>query len=299
MAYTTVVTHATGDVFPAADWNTYVRDNLAYLHGDAGAIALNNSIGVGGASAAIGAAAGAVLAAAGGINAASNAVANAILTGTVVGDATDYRFTLGGDGKMQWGSGAAVRDTTLARIAVGELALGSTTQGNALRIFQSATGNMLLRGFIAAEANPRFSLQGDGTISWGPGAGSATDTVAARAGVAGVLGVTNKLVETYGTTTGGAATWTPTYSGGLVQRYNMNVVGTLTIASPGAPPANTSCFLVLVVHNATAGSLTLAWNAIYSGSPQTTVTTGAPTLTCLLVYNPGEAKWNLLTSNAV
>jgi hypothetical protein len=28
---TTVITHATGDVFPASDWNTYLRDNLNYL----------------------------------------------------------------------------------------------------------------------------------------------------------------------------------------------------------------------------------------------------------------------------
>jgi hypothetical protein len=31
MAFTTVITHATGDVFPAADWNTYIRDNINYL----------------------------------------------------------------------------------------------------------------------------------------------------------------------------------------------------------------------------------------------------------------------------
>lgn len=31
-AYTTTITHATGDVFPASDWNTYVRDNFAFLH---------------------------------------------------------------------------------------------------------------------------------------------------------------------------------------------------------------------------------------------------------------------------
>lgn len=32
MAYTTVITHATGDVLPATDWNTYIRDNFAFLH---------------------------------------------------------------------------------------------------------------------------------------------------------------------------------------------------------------------------------------------------------------------------
>jgi hypothetical protein len=31
-AYTTVITHATGDVFPATDWNTYVQGNFAFLH---------------------------------------------------------------------------------------------------------------------------------------------------------------------------------------------------------------------------------------------------------------------------
>jgi adhesin HecA-like repeat protein len=31
VAITTVITHATGDVFPATDWNTYLRDNINYL----------------------------------------------------------------------------------------------------------------------------------------------------------------------------------------------------------------------------------------------------------------------------
>lgn len=30
MALSTVITHATGDVFPAADWNTYIRDNVNF-----------------------------------------------------------------------------------------------------------------------------------------------------------------------------------------------------------------------------------------------------------------------------
>ena len=34
MAWTTPITHATGDVVPASDWNTYIRDNTNYLFGD-------------------------------------------------------------------------------------------------------------------------------------------------------------------------------------------------------------------------------------------------------------------------
>lgn len=43
MAYGDPVTHATGDVFPAADWNTYVRDNFRALH-DLSTIASANTI---------------------------------------------------------------------------------------------------------------------------------------------------------------------------------------------------------------------------------------------------------------
>lgn len=32
MAYTTVPTKSPGDTIASADWNTYVRDNLAFLH---------------------------------------------------------------------------------------------------------------------------------------------------------------------------------------------------------------------------------------------------------------------------
>lgn len=36
---TTVITHSTGDVFPAADWNTYLRDNLNFLFVAGGTLA--------------------------------------------------------------------------------------------------------------------------------------------------------------------------------------------------------------------------------------------------------------------
>jgi hypothetical protein len=45
VAWTAVITHATGDVFPASDWNTYIRDNLTYLRGDSGAaVTINNNL---------------------------------------------------------------------------------------------------------------------------------------------------------------------------------------------------------------------------------------------------------------
>lgn len=48
-ALTTVVTHATGDVFPATDWNAYVRDNVNYLvsaGADLAALAGSNTLSV-------------------------------------------------------------------------------------------------------------------------------------------------------------------------------------------------------------------------------------------------------------
>lgn len=46
MAYSAPFTANVNDVFTSAEWNTYVRDNLNYLHGDAGAITLNNALNV-------------------------------------------------------------------------------------------------------------------------------------------------------------------------------------------------------------------------------------------------------------
>lgn len=43
---TTVITHATGDVFPASDWNTYIRDNLNYLVAAGADVASANSIAI-------------------------------------------------------------------------------------------------------------------------------------------------------------------------------------------------------------------------------------------------------------
>lgn len=56
---------------------------------------------------------------------------NVILSSTVAGDATDYRFTVTAAGTIQWGTGAA-RDTSLSRAAAGLLAIGgsSTAVGN-------------------------------------------------------------------------------------------------------------------------------------------------------------------------
>jgi hypothetical protein len=48
-ALTTVITHATGDVFPATDWNTYVRDDLNYIitaGADLAAVAAANTLAV-------------------------------------------------------------------------------------------------------------------------------------------------------------------------------------------------------------------------------------------------------------
>lgn len=55
------------------------------------------------------------------------AVGNVALSAAVSGDAND-RFALNADGRHEWGSGSAVRDTWLFRTSEGELSLGGTSQ---------------------------------------------------------------------------------------------------------------------------------------------------------------------------
>lgn len=44
MSFSSVPTQTTGNLWTAANHNTYIKDNLDYLHGDAGAIALNDAL---------------------------------------------------------------------------------------------------------------------------------------------------------------------------------------------------------------------------------------------------------------
>jgi hypothetical protein len=87
------------------------------------------------------------------------------------------RFRILVTGELQWGSGAAAREITVARTATGELTLTGTLRG----IVAAAT--TLGYGVrVTGETSDRFTINGDGSMGWGPGTAGA-DVHLRRAGV--------------------------------------------------------------------------------------------------------------------
>ena len=317
MAWTTPVDQTTGTLITATIYNAQIIDNLKYLHGDAGVIGLTNDVSNGPTSPSPGGGgvAGVYLAQAGYLVSVGATVGT---TGLALSLTTDsqHRLTSDHNGRFQWGPGGSTApDSAFGRLTAGVLGdtatnlttgptsgslNGAQTAGvllnsaGATQAFSSTSTGFILTGAVTTDngGNYRYSVDASGKQSWAAGGGGATDTTLAR-GAAGILNVNAKTVEAYATTSGGAGTWTPSLGNGLVQRYNMTATGTLTIASPGTPPANTSGFLVLIIHNASGGTITLSWNAIFNSTPSTPAN-GAGIVTTW-VYNPGTSKWTLVT----
>jgi hypothetical protein len=265
MAYTTVVTHATGDVFPASDWNTYVRDNLAYLHGDSGAISLASSLTVAGS---IGAQPGTFVSV-------QALPGNWALQCVITGDANP-RFYITIDGTMNWGLGGAVgTDTNLYRKSANNLQTdGSFWAGISLVLAATAAGTLY------------FS--------------AALDTYMTR-NAAGLLGLNAKLFEGNPalTTVTVPATFTPNLATGLIQRVNVSAGGasTLTIGAPtNAPVSSQTSLLVVQIANNGGGTITIAWNAAFVGGSTLALPASSATGTTrdvLFVWD--GANWRILS----
>ena len=94
----------------------------------------------------------------------------------VTGEAFD-RFRALMSGRLEWGSGAATREIALYRTATGELTLLGTLRG---LVAAAATLGFGVR--VAGDTNDRFTLNGDGSMGWGPG-NAGQDVHVRRAGV--------------------------------------------------------------------------------------------------------------------
>lgn len=100
---------------------------------------------------------------------------------SVAGDTFD-RYRVFADGKTEWGSGTAARDTNLYRSAANEL-----TTDDALVLVGELKPHSLVRGEralttdtqyetrVTADANARWFIRTTGEMNWGPGS-AATDT---------------------------------------------------------------------------------------------------------------------------
>lgn len=96
--------------------------------------------------------------------------------------------------------------------------------------------------------------------------------------------------------TGGPSTLTPD-AAQLFNRWNLiNASGTYTIAAPVNPPgAGQSGLLVITIHNASGGTVTLSWNAVFSSVP-VTPPNGSGVVT-LWVWNTATSKWDFVSSS--
>lgn len=145
-------------------------------------------------------------------------VTSAAVALTVGGD-TANRFSIGTDGKLNWGSGSASPDTNLSRASAGVLTTSGqiisqptapTAAGHLTRKdyvdnnFVSVTGGQTVSGAkvftgaptfqgsssgasvefikVSGDANPRLTVGADGTFSWGPGNAVADITLSRTSG---------------------------------------------------------------------------------------------------------------------
>jgi hypothetical protein len=123
-------------------------------------------------------------------------------TGTLTGTAVDFSARSGGATAVKIGNAGpgsqsgislqngesyfyrdAANSVTLAGTAATVLKLGTTAQNGSVYLYGQTTGALKLQAFYQSDANPRFTLATDGTVKWGPGGGTATDTTLSRTGV--------------------------------------------------------------------------------------------------------------------
>lgn len=109
---------------------------------------------------------------------------SATLASRLASDSTEYRWAMFTDGKMEWGTGAAGRDTNLYRSAAntlktddsfvvsGSLTVDGGSSFNQQMVIHSPT----TAAFVIGDGTTRFYIRNDtGGLNWGPG-GSSYDT---------------------------------------------------------------------------------------------------------------------------
>jgi hypothetical protein len=115
----------------------------------------------------------------------------------VTGDANP-RLRVQAGGALLWGDGTAALDTTLYREAANVL-----TTDDILRVIRPTTTDNAFSVRLTTDTTAsHFLVLGDGTLNWGPGGTTATDTSLARSGVA-ALTSNSTFTATVETTTSG------------------------------------------------------------------------------------------------
>ena len=203
------------------------------------------------------------------------AASDALASISVIGD-TFPRLQIDSTGKMQWGTGAALPDTTLQRTGSGSLTTNSLkvsnfgSGGNILNVANTdatppTAPNVQFVGHNAGDQELGISANGDtqqrllidsnGKMTWGPGGSTAGDTNFYRTS-AGVLQTDNSFQANSGYVQASRIVAAGITGANATSRY----VG----ATTGGPP-NTGTFLVgdFVLDNGTGGW----WICTTAGSP--------------------------------
>lgn len=147
---------------------------------------------------------------------------------------------------------------------------------------------------------PRWSVDSNGIISWGPGAAAAQDTTLSRATAAllkigGPSGKGNYKGGFISSAPGLPATFTPDTASLFNRVAPINVSGTLTIAAPANTPATTESAFIFIAIKSPVGALTVAWttgsNGSFNSSPAGPASGAGSAY--LWVWDPGTQRWVL------
>ena len=191
MAWSTPRTWTVGEVLTAANMNTYISNNLAYLHGDAG-VAIDLSAGgqglnaiafsTGNANGAMSGPQGMWIGSAGIATAAGGSAGQGVFSSGVVADGQP-RHVATADGGHTWGSGAATADVALQR-----------------------NGANTLQIYVPAGTAPSLILgSGSSTATLGQGGTGGVQILASTAHKLGVYGATPVAQPTNGTPASGSS----------------------------------------------------------------------------------------------
>jgi hypothetical protein len=242
--------------------------------------------------------------------------ANDIAFGTAVGGDADDRFNFQVGGKLSWGTGAAVSDTSLLRSNVNELTTGllvvstPTSTGHATtkayvdgsatytgtKTFSNASSSALAAVTIATgDTNDRFTLNISGLMSWGPGT-AATDVTLYRES-SGVLGVTGQLIIDIAAPTAAGHVTRKDY----VDNNYVSLAGTQTITGAKTITGTGTMLQVLrtsgtaagvYIYNSTASGVGINLN-VTAYSTDRIISSGlvADTVSPFSIYGDGQHQW--------
>lgn len=224
--------------------------------------------------------------------AALEAAINSVLAALSGGAAGQFLEAIDGS-DVAWGNAAS--SFTTGAVANSFASLGAIVFSSLLQIISSAAGNNAFVAAVQGDTQWRVQIHADGTILIGPG-NAAADTSVARTApgqltIGGTAGKGNIVGGAVSTSKGGGS-WAPD-AATLFNRMSGTAVGSYTIAAPTNPPgANQSAIMVICIHNASGGAMTLSWDAAFNTVPAATVGAGSA-LTSMWAWNPSTSKWDL------